>query len=127
MKKMITILAAVVLVFSMSLVSFADTKTTMAERNVLRYIYEIEDEYEEEKEEYEDIFELDTNYEDLGYGIFKVEIIYTFTSDDVVKFIGIYDGVEDDTIRDWIELNGSEIDELEMESIMEEKYPELME
>ena len=126
MKKIIvTIMTVVIFVIACGFTSDAKT-TSLAERNVVRFIYDLEDDYEEESEEFKKLVGFDTDYTDLGYGVYDINMSFTIESD-VFEYHIIYDGIEDDYDIVYGVYRDRRYDEDDLEELIILLYPEVEE
>lgn len=100
------------------------TGFSKAERNVLKVIFEIEESLEDEDEEIKDACSVETDYTDLGYGIYDITLIFHVKKDTYEAHI-IYDGEEDEEVVTYGIMDGQRIDIDEWGEIVEAHYPEL--
>lgn len=123
MKKIIvTIMAMVTFVIACGFTSEAKT-TDLAERNVVRFIYDLEDDYDDASEEFKETIQMDVTYDELGYGIYDVCVTFSIEDDDF-EYHCIYDGIEDDYDIEYGVYRGKRYDIYDMEELMELLYPE---
>ena len=93
-----------------------------AERNVLKIVFEMQDDYEDlEEEEKKTFTSFDYEYTDLGFGIYDIKLIFGLKNDLYEAHI-IYDGLEDEDIAMYGVLDGERIDIDEWNDILETKY-----
>ncbi len=124
MKKTLITLVAMVMVMGSVMTAHAKT-TAYGERNVNRFIYEIEDDYDEEDEEFKEIIQIDMEYIDLGHDLYDVTIMYIIY-DNPYEYHVLYDGFEDEAVIEYGIWNGVRVDSFTFEEYLEELYPELM-
>jgi len=121
MKRGIIIFVAMVLVMMTGTITSQAKVTKLQERNVQRFVFDIEDDYEYE-EELKEIIDLDVTYSEMGYGIYDVKLQMTVDKD-VYEYHVIYDGVEDDDIADYGIYKGERVDSDRLEEIMIAEHP----
>lgn len=109
-------------------VSYAEGVHTVAyseaERNVLRWIFDVQDEFDELDDEIKEYFYLYARYEETSDGIYDVELNFMVKTDTYICHV-IYDGYEDEEITEYGIMNDERIDFEDWVNIMTTKYPEL--
>lgn len=98
-----------------------------AERNVLKGIIEVQDEYDECSEKEKKIITgIDCSYTELTeYGIYDIVFVFHIKNE-LHEIHVIYDGEEDEELTTYvIGENGERVDIYDWEDAIEEKYPEI--
>lgn len=93
-----------------------------AERNLLKVVFEIQDDYDDlDEEEKEILTSFDYEYTELGFGIYDIKLIFGVKNDTYEAHM-IYDGIEEEDILIYGVLDGERIDIDEWNEIIETKY-----
>lgn len=122
-KAMLAVVAVVIFVIACGFTSDAKT-TSVAERNVVRFIYDLEDDYDDIPEEFKETFQMDFTYNEIGYGIFDVCVTFSIEDDDF-EYHCIYDGYEEDYGCEYGVYKNKRYDTSDMEDLMILLHPEL--
>lgn len=128
-KMMVAVLALVVLVVGIGTTEAKAATISKEELNVMLMEVEFEEEFEkgaaDESLAFNRAVELEATHEEIGSGIYDIQLRFVFYKKHVYDAHFIYDAIEDDDLTEYGIIDGVRYDMDDWEDIIEAKFPEL--
>lgn len=129
MKKLMVVVLAVAAMVVLVAAEAKAATISKEELNVLTMEVEFEEEFKkgaaDESVAFNRAVELDATHEEIGPGIYDIQLRFVFYKKHVYDAHFIYDAFEDDDLTEYGIIDGKRYDMEDWEDIIEAKFPEL--